>query len=107
VFLQLTLDRLDLELMMRTGTRKQHKFARRLLPLISNPHWVLSTLVICNTGATQRQRQQQPPQQTELCTTSSTNSSSSSVGDWLQRHVLVVVCTTDVTWEQQHSCSRR
>uniref|UniRef100_A0A383WEM1 CNNM transmembrane domain-containing protein n=1 Tax=Tetradesmus obliquus TaxID=3088 RepID=A0A383WEM1_TETOB len=47
----LTLDRLDLELMMRTGTRKQHKFARRLLPLISNPHWVLSTLVICNTAA--------------------------------------------------------
>ncbi|WIA19595.1 hypothetical protein OEZ85_005534 [Tetradesmus obliquus] len=47
----LTLDRLDLELMMRTGTRKQHKFARRLPPLISNPHWVLSTLVICNTAA--------------------------------------------------------
>jgi hypothetical protein len=57
--LQLTLDRLDLELMMRTGTRKQHKFARRLLPLISNPHWVLSTLVICNTGAWQQQQQQQ------------------------------------------------
>jgi hypothetical protein len=56
---QLTLDRLDLELMMRTGTRKQHKFAQRLLPLIGNPHWVLSTLVICNTGVQQQQQQHQ------------------------------------------------
>eukprot|EP00882_Tetradesmus_deserticola_P011772 GHRQ01012457.1.p1 GENE.GHRQ01012457.1~~GHRQ01012457.1.p1 ORF type:complete len:173 (+),score=53.07 GHRQ01012457.1:1625-2143(+) len=47
----LSLDRLDLELMMRTGTRRQHTFARRLLPLIASPHWVLSTLVICNTAA--------------------------------------------------------
>lgn len=48
--LQLTLDRLDLELMVRTGTKQQHKFARRLMPMVNNPHWVLSTLVICNTG---------------------------------------------------------
>jgi hypothetical protein len=93
------LDRLDLELMMRTGTRKQHKFARRLLPLISNPHWVLSTLVICNTGVQQQQQQASP------CSTRS--SSSNSAGDWQQRHGVVVVCTTHVMWEQRRTCSRR
>jgi metal transporter CNNM len=48
---QLSLDRLDLELMLRTGNRRQHARARRLLPLVAHPHWVLSTLVICNTAA--------------------------------------------------------
>jgi hypothetical protein len=95
--LQLTLDRLDLELMMRTGTRKQHKFARRLLPLISNPHWVLSTLVICNTGAQQQQTWQCSTLSCRHFTSSSNSSrSSSNAGDWQQRHAVVVVYTTDV-----------
>ncbi|KAF8055113.1 CBSDUF3 [Scenedesmus sp. PABB004] len=47
----LTLDRLDLEVMLRTGTPQQSKFARRLMPMVASPHWTLSTLVICNTAA--------------------------------------------------------
>eukprot|EP00775_Hariotina_reticulata_P005516 gene5516-5751_t len=47
----LSLDRLDLEVMLRTGSKKQEKFARRLMPMVENPHWVLATLVICNTAA--------------------------------------------------------
>jgi metal transporter CNNM len=47
----LSMDRLDLEVMMRTGNKKEQKFARRLYPLVLQPHWVLATLVICNTAA--------------------------------------------------------
>lgn len=45
----LSLDRLDLEVMLRTGNKKQQKFAKRLFPMIEHPHWVLATLVITNT----------------------------------------------------------
>jgi hypothetical protein len=36
------------------GSKQQEKFARRLMPMVENPHWVLATLVICNTGRLQR-----------------------------------------------------
>lgn len=45
----LSLDRLDLEVMLRTGNKKQQKFAKRLFPMVQNPHWVLAALVITNT----------------------------------------------------------
>jgi len=47
----LSLDRLDLEVMLRTGTPKEQVLARRLLPIVAHPHWVLCTLVILNTLA--------------------------------------------------------
>lgn len=50
----LSLDRLDLEVMLRTGNKKQQKFAKRLFPMVEQPHWVLSTLVITNTVGKRR-----------------------------------------------------
>ena len=47
----LSLDRLDLEVMLRTGTPKEQVLARRLLPIVAQPNWVLTTLVIVNTVA--------------------------------------------------------
>jgi hypothetical protein len=47
----LSLDRLDLEVLMRSGTTKEQVLARRLLPIVAHPHWVLCTLVIVNTLA--------------------------------------------------------
>ncbi|KAI8463504.1 MAG: hypothetical protein J3K34DRAFT_462412 [Monoraphidium minutum] len=45
----LSLDRLDLEVMLRTGTAKERAYAARLAPIVKYPHWVLATLVIFNT----------------------------------------------------------
>ncbi|GBF96396.1 hypothetical protein Rsub_09195 [Raphidocelis subcapitata] len=45
----LSLDRLDLEVMLRTGTPKERRMAARLAPIVKYPHWVLATLVIFNT----------------------------------------------------------
>jgi hypothetical protein len=41
----LSLDRLDLEVMLRTGTPRERRMAARLAPIVKYPHWVLATLV--------------------------------------------------------------
>lgn len=46
----LSLDRLDLEVMLRTGTPKEQKLAAKLTPIIRYPHWVLATLVRAEAG---------------------------------------------------------
>lgn len=45
----LSLDRLDLEVMLRTGSDVERRMAARLAPIVKYPHWVLATLVIINT----------------------------------------------------------
>jgi hypothetical protein len=34
----------------RSGTPLEQKRAAKLLPLVSNPHWLLCTLVMCNAA---------------------------------------------------------
>ncbi|KIZ04445.1 hypothetical protein MNEG_3516 [Monoraphidium neglectum] len=41
----LSLDRLELEVLRRSGTPLEQKRAAKLLPLVSNPHWLLCTLL--------------------------------------------------------------
>ncbi|KAK9818258.1 hypothetical protein WJX72_009693 [[Myrmecia] bisecta] len=47
----MSLDALDLEVLSRTGTPKEQKYAKRVLPVIRKPHLVLVTLLLCNAAA--------------------------------------------------------
>ncbi|KAK9829089.1 hypothetical protein WJX72_003831 [[Myrmecia] bisecta] len=47
----MSLDALDLEVLSRTGTPKEQKYAKRVLPVIRKPHLVLVTLLLCNACA--------------------------------------------------------
>ncbi|KAF6253868.1 hypothetical protein COO60DRAFT_1273472 [Scenedesmus sp. NREL 46B-D3] len=46
----LSLDVMDLEVLRAAGTRKQRDAAARLISLVSKPHWLLCTLLLCNAG---------------------------------------------------------
>lgn len=47
----LSLDVLDLKVLQVSGTAAQRRAAARLGPLVSRPHWLLCTLLLCNAAA--------------------------------------------------------
>ena len=47
----LSVDKLDIELKLRTGTREEKKNAKRVLAVIKHHHWLLVTLLISNAAA--------------------------------------------------------
>lgn len=47
----LSLDRMDLKVLQASGTPAQRRAAARLDPLVSRPHWLLCTLLLCNAAA--------------------------------------------------------
>lgn len=47
----LSIDSLVLELLAKTGTPQEKEYAKRLQPILSNRHWLLVTLLLCNALA--------------------------------------------------------
>lgn len=47
----MSLDEVDLEVLKRSGNSRQRACAQRILPVISNPHRLLVTLLVCNAIA--------------------------------------------------------
>lgn len=47
----LSIDDLVLELKLTTGTEEEKEYAKKILPVISNHHWLLVTLLLCNSFA--------------------------------------------------------
>ncbi|KAI8474308.1 MAG: hypothetical protein J3K34DRAFT_465788 [Monoraphidium minutum] len=46
----MALDRLEIEVLLRSGTPLERRRASKLLPLVSQPHWLLCTLLMCNAA---------------------------------------------------------
>jgi CBS domain containing-hemolysin-like protein len=46
----MSLDSIELEVLMRTGTSAERKWAQRVLPVIGNPHQLLCSLLLCNSA---------------------------------------------------------
>jgi metal transporter CNNM len=46
----LSLDVMDLKVLQVSGTPRQQHAASRLIPLVTSPHWLLCTLLLCNAG---------------------------------------------------------
>ena len=49
----LSIDTLKLKIKLQVGTPKEQEYARKILPLLSNHHWLLCTLLIYNAAATE------------------------------------------------------
>ncbi|KAA6425546.1 MAG: hypothetical protein FRX49_04443 [Trebouxia sp. A1-2] len=49
----MSLDGLDLEVLRRSGTALEQKYAKAIEPVIKRPHWLLVTLVLVNAAATE------------------------------------------------------
>ncbi|KAK9820015.1 hypothetical protein WJX72_005166 [[Myrmecia] bisecta] len=49
----LSLNSLDLELLKRSGTEQEKRYAERIAPVLKRPHFLLVTLVLCNAAATE------------------------------------------------------
>ncbi len=47
----MSLDHVDMELLKRTGTEREKRLAERITPIISNPHYLLVTLLLINAVA--------------------------------------------------------
>lgn len=47
----MSLDALDLEVFIRSGTEKEKEYAFAIQPVLKNPHLLLVTLLICNSAA--------------------------------------------------------
>ena len=47
----LSIDDLVLELKSTTGSDMEKKYSEKILPIISQRHWLLVTLLICNASA--------------------------------------------------------
>ncbi|GFR41206.1 hypothetical protein Agub_g1876, partial [Astrephomene gubernaculifera] len=47
----LSLDTVELEVLLRSGTAKEQKYARKIMPIVSNSHFLLVTLLLCNAVA--------------------------------------------------------
>ena len=52
----LSLDHIEMEVLRRSGTETQKRLATRIMPVISDTHWLLVTLLLCNAGRYQRHR---------------------------------------------------
>ncbi len=46
----MSLDLTQMEVLRRSGTEAEQKYARRITPLLQNQHWLLVTLLLCNAG---------------------------------------------------------
>lgn len=44
----MSLDLVDMEILLRSGTEKEHRCARKIIPVIKNSHFLLCTLLMCN-----------------------------------------------------------
>ncbi|KAG2442805.1 hypothetical protein HXX76_002884 [Chlamydomonas incerta] len=47
----MSLDSVELEVLLRSGTPKEQKYARKIMPLIKSGHHLLVTLLLCNAMA--------------------------------------------------------
>ncbi|KAL4434431.1 hypothetical protein ABPG75_000872 [Micractinium tetrahymenae] len=47
----LSLDKVDLEVIKRSGTEKQRWLVTQVEPVLARPHYLLATLLLCNAGA--------------------------------------------------------
>ncbi|KAL3139247.1 hypothetical protein ABBQ32_006013 [Trebouxia sp. C0010 RCD-2024] len=47
----MSLDTVDLEVLVRSGTPNEKKYAKRIQPVLKSPHWTLVTLLLCNAAA--------------------------------------------------------
>lgn len=47
----LSMSRVDLEVMRRTGDEKERKCAEKIIPVVANQHYLLVTLLLCNAFA--------------------------------------------------------
>lgn len=47
----MSLDALDLEVFLRSGTEKEKKYASAIQPVVKRPHHLLVTLLVCNSAA--------------------------------------------------------
>jgi metal transporter CNNM len=47
----MSLDKTQLEVLKRSGTAQERKHAAKIMPVISNTHYLLVTLLLCNALA--------------------------------------------------------
>lgn len=47
----LSLDEMDLQLLLRSGTEREQKNALKVMPIIKHGHYLLCTLLMCNAFA--------------------------------------------------------
>ncbi|CAI0453619.1 unnamed protein product [Linum tenue] len=47
----MSLSLVDLEVLAKSGTPQDRKYAAKILPVVKNQHWLLCTLLICNAAA--------------------------------------------------------
>eukprot|EP00798_Chlamydomonas_sp_ICE-L_P013276 gene13276-19118_t len=47
----LSLDKVDLEVLKRSGTPQEQRWANRIIPVVKNSHFLLVTLLLCNAIA--------------------------------------------------------
>lgn len=47
----MSLDQVELEVLKRSGSRREQKYAAAIAPLVSNAHFLLVTLLLCNACA--------------------------------------------------------
>ncbi|KAL6775935.1 hypothetical protein ACKKBG_A19145 [Auxenochlorella protothecoides x Auxenochlorella symbiontica] len=47
----LSLDRVDLQVIKRSGTERERWLVSRIEPVLAKPHYLLATLLLCNSGA--------------------------------------------------------
>lgn len=47
----MSMDKVDLEVLKRSGTATEKKYAARIMPVVSKPHLLLVTLLLCNAIA--------------------------------------------------------
>lgn len=44
----MSLDAVEMEVLLRSGTEQEKRMAQRIMPVIKNTHWLLVTLLLCN-----------------------------------------------------------
>ncbi|KAI8471248.1 MAG: hypothetical protein J3K34DRAFT_520738 [Monoraphidium minutum] len=49
----MSLDAVDMEVLKRSGTDAEKRYAARIIPVIANEHFLLVTLLLCNAAATE------------------------------------------------------
>ncbi|GBG00143.1 hypothetical protein Rsub_12834 [Raphidocelis subcapitata] len=49
----MSLDSVDMEVLKRSGTDAEKRYASRIIPVIANEHFLLVTLLLCNAAATE------------------------------------------------------
>lgn len=47
----MSLDQVELEVLKRSGSRREQKYAAAIAPVVSNAHFLLVTLLLCNACA--------------------------------------------------------